>query len=71
MSLNARIVEAAGGVFTDSHTHEFQVLCEQGEDTIYYCNKCSFAENKEIATVKTVINVQNVMELLRRQNQLR
>jgi prolyl-tRNA synthetase len=52
MSLNARIVEAAGGVFTDSHTHEFQVLCEQGEDTIYYCNKCSFAENKEIATVK-------------------
>jgi prolyl-tRNA synthetase len=49
--LEARVVEAAGGVFTDSHTHEFQVLCDQGEDTIFYCAKCDFAENKEIATV--------------------
>ena len=52
-----KIVEAAGGVFTDSHTHEFQVLCDQGEDTIFYCDcksscDCKFAENKEIATVK-------------------
>lgn len=57
LALSARIVEAAGGVFTDSHTHEFQVLCDQGEDTIYYCDcqdscDCNFAENKEIATVK-------------------
>jgi prolyl-tRNA synthetase len=50
--LDARIVEAAGGVFTDDHTHEFQVLCDQGEDTIFYCTECKFAENKEIATVK-------------------
>ena len=50
--LDAKVVEAAGGVFTDSHTHEFQVLCEQGEDTIFYCENCDFAENKEIATVK-------------------
>ncbi len=55
--LDAKIVEAAGGVFTDEHTHEFQVLCEQGEDTIFYCDcgsscDCKFAENKEIATVK-------------------
>jgi prolyl-tRNA synthetase len=49
--LVAKIVEAAGGVFTDSHTHEFQVLCDQGEDTIFYCPNCDFAENKEIATV--------------------
>ncbi|MCL4353323.1 His/Gly/Thr/Pro-type tRNA ligase C-terminal domain-containing protein [Patescibacteria group bacterium] len=48
MGLNAKIVEAAGGVFTDAHTHEFQVLCEQGEDTIYYCDSCDFAQNKEI-----------------------
>jgi prolyl-tRNA synthetase len=57
MNLDARIVEAAGGVFTDNHTHEFQVLCDQGEDTIYYCDcskscDCKFAQNKEIATVK-------------------
>lgn len=55
--LDAKIVEAAGGVFTDSHTHEFQVLCDQGEDVIYYCDckdkcDCNFAQNKEIATVK-------------------
>jgi len=55
--LDAKVVEAAGGVFTDSHTHEFQVLCDQGEDTIFYCDcdkscDCKFAENKEITTVK-------------------
>lgn len=48
IGLEAKIVEAAGGVFTKARTHEFQVLCEQGEDTIYYCNACDFAQNKEI-----------------------
>jgi prolyl-tRNA synthetase len=43
-----RVVEAAGGVFTDKNTHEFQVMAAGGEDTIYYCNKCSWAKNKEI-----------------------
>jgi prolyl-tRNA synthetase len=57
MGLETKIVEAAGGVFTKGHTHEFQVLCDQGEDTIYYCDcanacNCKFAENKEITTVK-------------------
>jgi prolyl-tRNA synthetase len=48
IGLEAKIVEAGGGVFTKAITHEFQVLCEQGEDTIYYCDKCDFAQNKEI-----------------------
>jgi prolyl-tRNA synthetase len=48
IGLEAKIVEAAGGVFTKAHTHEFQVLCEQGEDTIYYCDACDFSQNKEI-----------------------
>lgn len=43
-----RIVEAAGGVFTDKHTHEFQALNANGEDTIYMCDNCDFAINKEI-----------------------
>jgi len=43
-----RITEASGGVFTDKHTHEFQVLAEGGEDTIYYCGKCDWGANKEI-----------------------
>lgn len=47
-----KIVEASGGVFTDRHTHEFQVLNANGEDTIFACDKCDFAENKEIFTGK-------------------
>lgn len=43
-----RITEAAGGVFTDKNTHEFQVLAEGGEDTIYYCDNCSWGINKEL-----------------------
>lgn len=51
LNLNARVVEAGGGVFTDSHTHEFQVEAPSGEDTVYFCDKCDFAVNDEITTV--------------------
>ncbi len=43
-----RITEAPGGVFTENRTHEFQVMANDGEDTIYYCNECDWGENKEI-----------------------
>ncbi len=43
------IAEAAGGAFTNEYTHEFQVLASSGEDTVYYCEKCHYAQNKEIA----------------------
>jgi prolyl-tRNA synthetase len=43
---------AAGGAFTISNTHEFQVLSEVGEDTIFLCSKCSYAENQEISKLK-------------------
>jgi prolyl-tRNA synthetase len=52
LDLNSKIVEAGGGVFTDNITHEFQVLCNRGEDTIFYCDKCDFAQNKEISKIK-------------------
>ena len=42
---------AAGGDFTASHTHEFQVLAPVGEDTIFVCSKCEYAENKEISSL--------------------
>ncbi|MGA2910932.1 MAG: aminoacyl--tRNA ligase-related protein [Candidatus Microgenomates bacterium] len=48
LGFNFKVVEASGGVFTDKHTHEFQVLNANGEDTIYACNKCDYAVNKEI-----------------------
>ncbi|MBI2062940.1 MAG: hypothetical protein HYT61_01715 [Candidatus Yanofskybacteria bacterium] len=40
---------AAGGTFTAENTHEFQVLSDIGEDTIFVCDKCEYAENKEIS----------------------
>ena len=52
LSLKTLIVEAGGGVFTKNITHEFQVIAESGEDTIYYCESCDFAQNKEIAKVR-------------------
>ena len=50
--LKAIYTLAAGGVFTDKFTHEFQVVADIGEDTIYVCNKCEYAENKEITKLK-------------------
>jgi prolyl-tRNA synthetase len=50
--LSVKVSEAPGGVFTENITHEFQVVCEAGEDTIVYCDKCEFAQNKEISNLK-------------------
>lgn len=52
LGFNFRIIETPGGVFTERHTHEFQVLADGGEDTIYYCEKCDWGQNKEIFTGK-------------------
>jgi len=50
--LTAYYTLAAGGDFTISKTHEFQVLTEAGEDIIYYCESCRTAQNDEVATLK-------------------
>ncbi len=51
-NLKAIYTLAAGGMFTISNTHEFQVLAEIGEDTIMLCAECEYAENKEISKLK-------------------
>lgn len=38
---------ASGGSFS-KYSHEFQILSEAGEDTIYICQNCKTAINKEI-----------------------
>jgi len=48
LGFNFKVVEASGGVFTDRHTNEFQVLDANGEDTIFACDTCNYAINKEI-----------------------
>ncbi len=50
--LKAIYTLAAGGVFTANNTHEFQVISDVGEDTIFVCQKCGYAENKEISKMK-------------------
>jgi prolyl-tRNA synthetase len=49
LGFTIRVTEAPGGVFTDKHTHEFQVITEGGEDTIVYCGSCNWGANKELA----------------------
>jgi prolyl-tRNA synthetase len=50
--LNAIYTLAAGGVFTANFTNEFQVVSDIGEDTIFVCTKCTYAENKEISKMQ-------------------
>lgn len=38
---------ASGGSFS-RYSHEFQALCDVGEDTIYLCESCRVAVNREI-----------------------
>jgi len=43
-----RVTGAGGGVFTENITHEFQVMSQVGEDTIYFCQKCDWGQNEEL-----------------------
>jgi prolyl-tRNA synthetase len=49
--LDALIVEASGGAFS-KYSHEFQVLTDAGEDIVFHCDACGYAQNREIAEVK-------------------
>ncbi|MGD0523233.1 MAG: aminoacyl--tRNA ligase-related protein [Candidatus Microgenomates bacterium] len=53
LRLEFKITEASGGVFTSNRTHEFQVITNAGEDTIYFCDKCNWGVNKEIFAGKS------------------
>lgn len=50
--LDVYVAEASGGAFTKEFTHEYQVLSDAGEDVIFYCDKCGYAQNREIASMK-------------------
>ena len=47
-----KITEASGGSFSKKHSHEFNVITKSGEVDLFYCEKCQYAQNKEIASVK-------------------
>lgn len=48
LGFNFMIAKASGGVFTDKFTHEFQVLSDVGEDTIYWKEGDAEATNEEV-----------------------
>lgn len=48
LGFNFKVAKASGGVFTDKFTHEFQVLCEAGEDIIYWKEGDDEAVNEEV-----------------------
>lgn len=50
--LDAKIVEASGGVFSDKRSHEFQVLTDAGEDRILTSPSWKYGQNEEVADLK-------------------
>lgn len=53
---------AAGGEFSESLSHEFQMLTSAGEDIIYICNDCGMGFNKEIFQKKCDCGCKNFRE---------
>jgi prolyl-tRNA synthetase len=52
LGLTYRMVAADPGAIGGSTSAEFQVLADSGEDAIVACDRCDYAANVEIATVK-------------------
>jgi len=50
--MEAYVIEASGGAFSDDYSHEFSIKTSAGEDTMIFCEKCKFAQNLEVAEGK-------------------
>jgi prolyl-tRNA synthetase len=48
------VTSASGGAFTKNFSHEFQTICEAGEDVIYVHKKENYAVNEEIFNGETL-----------------
>jgi prolyl-tRNA synthetase len=48
------VTSASGGVFTDKFSHEFQTICEAGEDNIYVHKTKPLAINEEVYSEETL-----------------
>ncbi len=51
LGLAAKVTQASGGSFSDKISYEFMILTEAGEDDIFYCDRCDFCVNVQIAKV--------------------
>lgn len=52
VGVTAYKIEASGGSFSKSFSHEFQVISDAGEDKLILCPKGDFAQNVEVAKHK-------------------
>lgn len=54
MGLTTRVVEASGGVFSKTNSHEFQVESPAGEDALLLCDRCEVAYNEDLAKAEDI-----------------
>lgn len=55
LGLEVHATEASGGIFTTNPSHEFQAICDAGEDKIYKVPSTGVYYNEEMAPVKAQI----------------
>ncbi|HXN33616.1 MAG TPA: proline--tRNA ligase, partial [Polyangiaceae bacterium] len=58
IGLTYRMVQADSGAIGGSTSAEFQVLADSGEDAIVACDRCDYAANVEVATVKAAVDAE-------------
>ncbi len=51
------VTTASGGVFSDKFSHEFQTVCEAGEDYVYIHRVSGMAINEEVYNAETLIKL--------------
>lgn len=60
---DTKITKASGGDFTSGFSHEFQTICDSGEDVIYINNETGEAFNKEVAPSEEGFTQKNASEI--------
>ncbi|HSX24707.1 MAG TPA: aminoacyl--tRNA ligase-related protein [Candidatus Andersenbacteria bacterium] len=60
---DTKITKASGGDFTTGFSHEFQTICESGEDIIYINKETGEAFNKEVAPAEGDFTQHNASEV--------
>jgi prolyl-tRNA synthetase len=58
------IALASGGSFTEDYSHEFQTICETGEDTLFFVKSTGIYYNREVAPsmAPTVVSDEKMLE---------
>ena len=54
LGLTVYQAQASSGAIGGSHSHEFHLECQDGQDTILMCSNCSFVGNSEVVTFNTL-----------------